>query len=64
MWAKGGGNLVTEYTEALPTLVIAALLGVEPADRKFFKEKSNELVRQDPFTSSGRQVGLDAAKQS
>ena len=61
LWAKGGGNLVTEYTEALPTLVIAALLGVEPGDRKFFKERSNELVRQDPFTTSGRQAGLEAA---
>ncbi len=61
IWAAGGGDLVVDFTEPLPTLVIAELLGVETADRGFFKEKSNELVRQNPFEAGGQEAGMGAA---
>ena len=61
IWNDGGGDLVKGFTEALPTQVIAEMLGVDPGDRAFFKERSNQLVRANPLDRSGRQQGLEAA---
>jgi cytochrome P450 len=61
LWAAGGGDLVTDFTEPFPTLVIAELLGVDPADRGFFKEKSNQLARQNPFEPEGQAAVLEPA---
>ena len=60
IWGHGG-DLVPDYTEGLPTLVIAEMLGVDPADGRFFKEKSNELVRQKPLERAAREVVAAAA---
>jgi cytochrome P450 len=54
-------DFVTSFAEPLPTMVIAELLGVDVADRAFFKAMSNRLVRQDPLRESGREDGLEAA---
>ena len=61
LWRDGGGDLVKSFTEALPTQVIAEMLGVDPGDRAFFKENSNQLVRSNPLEGGGRRQGMEAA---
>ena len=41
-------DLVREFSAPLPTIVIAELLGVPPADQEWFKEKSTEVAQFDP----------------
>ena len=49
-------DLVHDFSAPLPTIVIAELLGVPPADQRWFKEKSTQIAQFDP----ARGVGLDA----
>ena len=41
-------DLVREFSAPLPTIVIAELLGVPPADQEWFKEKSTAVAQFDP----------------
>jgi cytochrome P450 len=61
LWAAGGGDLVADYTAVFPALVIAEMLGVDPADRSFFRAHADELVRHDPFTAEGAAKVMGAA---
>ncbi len=45
-------DLVREFSAPLPTIVIAELLGVPPADQEWFKEKSTEVAQFDPTRRS------------
>jgi cytochrome P450 len=55
LFAAGGGDLVADFTAVFPALVIADMLGVDPADRAFFRANADELVRHDPFSPDGRE---------
>jgi cytochrome P450 len=48
-------DLVRDFSGPLPTVVIAELLGVPPADQRWFKEKSTQIAQFDPT----RPAGLD-----
>jgi cytochrome P450 len=46
-------DLVHDFSAPLPTIVIAELLGVPPADQRWFKEKSTQVAQFDPARGLG-----------
>lgn len=57
--ATGGGDLVAEYVMPIPAIVIAHLLGADPADYGHFAEWSDEVVQSTYATKNRREDGED-----
>jgi len=56
--AGDSADLVAEFALAVPSLVIAALLGVPPADRDFFNSRTRTLVSTRMSTGQQRDAAL------
>jgi cytochrome P450 monooxygenase len=54
----GSADLVTEFALPVPSLVIAALLGVPPDDRAFFNSRTSTLITVRGSTDTQRETAM------
>ncbi len=62
---KPSFDVIEDYAGPLPTIVIAEMLGIDPADQKDFKRWSDELVhRFNPARTPDQTASLNHAQKS
>lgn len=59
---KGGFDIIADFSAPLPTIVIAEMLGIDPADQAQFKAWSDTVVQGfNPFLTPEQQKAIEVA---
>ena len=62
---KPGFDVIEDYAAPLPTIVIAEMLGIDPADQRDFKQWSDELVHSfNPMRTPEQTASLLSAQKA